>query len=56
MINAKGSLLFLRRELVAGMALRVDRTYLGEQLANGEGVTEDCAECQWHVRFPLPDP
>lgn len=41
MINANGSLLFLRREDVAGIALRVDRTYLGGQLACGEGVTED---------------
>jgi hypothetical protein len=41
MIKAKGSLLFFNRELVAGMALSVDRTYFGGQLANGEGVTED---------------
>lgn len=42
MIKANGSLLFFRREFVAGIALRVERTYLGEQLACGEGVTDDC--------------
>lgn len=41
MIKANGSLLFLRREFVAGIALRVDRTYLGGQFACGDGVTED---------------
>jgi hypothetical protein len=40
MMSAKGSLLFLRREEVVGMALSVDRTYLGGQFAWGEGVTE----------------
>ena len=33
MIRAKGNRDFLSRELVVGMALSVERTYLGEQLA-----------------------
>jgi hypothetical protein len=41
MINANGSLLFFNNDAVAGIAFRVDRTYLGEQLACGEGVTDD---------------
>lgn len=41
MTSASGSLLFLSKECVVGMALRVDRTYLGAQFASGEGVTLD---------------
>lgn len=41
MQRAKGSLDFLRRELVLGTAFRVDLTYFGGQLASGEGVTLD---------------
>jgi hypothetical protein len=41
MIRAKGSLLFFNNEFVAGMAFSVERTYLGEQLECGDGVTED---------------
>lgn len=41
MIRAKGSLDFLRREAVVGIALSVLRTYLGGQFACGDGVTED---------------
>jgi len=40
-MSAKGSLLFFSSEAVVGMAFSVDRTYLGGQLACGEGVTED---------------
>ena len=46
MTRAKGSLDFLSRECVVGIALRVDRTYLGGQLAFGEGVTLVCGY-QW---------
>lgn len=42
MISANGSLDFLSSELVVGTAFRVDRTYLGGQLASGDGVTLDC--------------
>ena len=41
MTRAKGSFDFLRRPFVVGIALRVDRTYLGGQLASGDGVTLD---------------
>lgn len=41
MIRANGSLLFLRSDEVVGIALSVDRTYFGGQLAWGEGVTDD---------------
>lgn len=41
MTSAKGSLDFLSNECVVGTALSVERTYLGEQLASGEGVTLD---------------
>lgn len=41
MTNAKGSLDFLSNECVVGTALSVERTYFGEQLASGEGVTLD---------------
>ena len=41
MTNAKGNLDFLSNEWVVGTAFRVERTYLGEQLASGEGVTLD---------------
>ena len=40
-MSAKGSLLFFRSEAVVGMALSVERTYFGGQLACGDGVTED---------------
>jgi hypothetical protein len=51
MTSAKGSLLFLRRDEVVGMALRVERTYLGPQFACGEGVTEAClaVSSAWYV-------
>lgn len=39
MTSAKGSLLFFSSECVVGTAFSVDRTYLGRQLASGEGVT-----------------
>jgi hypothetical protein len=39
MTRANGILDFLSREWVVGTALSVDRTYLGGQLAYGEGVT-----------------
>lgn len=42
MTRAKGSFDFLRRECVVGTALRVDRTYLGGQLASSDGVQLDC--------------
>jgi len=42
MTRAKGSFDFLSRELVAGMAFSVERTYRGGQLASGDGVTLDC--------------
>ena len=42
MINANGSLDFLSRELVVGTAFRVERTYLGGQLAFSEAVTLVC--------------
>lgn len=42
-MSANGSLLFLSSEEVVGIALSVDRTYLGGQFACGEGVTEDCS-------------
>ena len=38
MTKAKGSRDFLSKEYVVGTALRVDRTYLGGQLASGEAV------------------
>lgn len=41
MTRAKGSFDFLRRECVVGTALRVDRIYLGGQLASSEGVQLD---------------
>lgn len=41
MTRAKGSFDFLSSELVVGIALSVDRTYLGGALASGEGVTLD---------------
>lgn len=41
MIRANGNLLFFSNEFVAGMAFKVERTYLGEQFACGEGVTDD---------------
>lgn len=44
-MSANGSFDFLRREDVVGMALSVDRTYFGEQLACGDGVTDDCTVC-----------
>jgi hypothetical protein len=40
-MRAKGSFDFLSSELVVGTAFRVERTYRGEQLASGEGVTLD---------------
>jgi hypothetical protein len=46
MTRAKGSLDFLRREFVEGMAFSVERTYLGGQFALGEGVTLDYSTCQ----------
>lgn len=39
MTRANGSFDFFRSELVVGTAFNVDRTYLGGQLASGEGVT-----------------
>lgn len=39
MTSANGSFDFFKREWVVGTALREDRTYLGGQLAKGEGVT-----------------
>jgi len=39
--RAKGSLDFFKSEFVVGTALSVERTYLGGQLASGEGVTLD---------------
>lgn len=39
MTSANGNRDFLRRELVVGTALRVDRTYFGGVFAYGEGVT-----------------
>lgn len=39
MTSANGSFDFLRRECVVGIALSVERTYLGGQLAVGDGVT-----------------
>jgi len=44
MMSAKGSFDFLRSEFVVGIAFSVDLTYLGGQLASGEGVTLDCCE------------
>ena len=41
MTRANGRRDFLSKEWVVGTALRVDRTYLGEQLAFGDGVTLD---------------
>ena len=41
MTSANGSLDFLSNECVVGTALSVERTYFGEQLASGEGVTLD---------------
>lgn len=41
MMSANGSFDFLRRECVVGTAFRVDRTYLAEQFASGDGVTLD---------------
>ena len=41
MTRANGSLDFLSSELVEGMALSVERTYLGGQFASGESVTLD---------------
>lgn len=43
MTSAKGSLDFFKRECVVGIAFNVDRTYLGGQLAYGEGVTLVCS-------------
>jgi hypothetical protein len=40
--RAKGSFDFLRVEYVCGMQFNVDRTYLGGQLAYGEGVAAVC--------------
>jgi hypothetical protein len=42
MMSASGSFDFLSRLCVVGMALSVDRTYLGGQLASGDGVTLLC--------------
>ena len=41
MTKAKGNRDFLSSECVVGTALRVDRTYLGGQFENGDGVTLD---------------
>ena len=41
MTSAKGNLDFLSSECVVGTVFNVERTYLGEQLASGEGVTLD---------------
>jgi hypothetical protein len=41
MTSAKGNLDFFRREVVVGTAFTVDLTYLGGQLASGDGVTLD---------------
>lgn len=41
MTRAKGSLDFLSRECVVGTAFKVDRIYLGGQLASSEGVQLD---------------
>ena len=41
MMSAKGNRDFLSREWLVGTALSVERTYLGGQLALGEGVTLD---------------
>ena len=41
MTRAKGNLDFLSSECVVGTAFKVERTYFGEQLASGEGVTLD---------------
>ena len=43
MTSANGSFDFFNRECVVGTAFKVDRTYLGGQLASGEGVTLVCA-------------
>lgn len=48
MTSAKGSLDFLSNECVVGTALSVERTYFGEQLASGEGVTLDYS-CQQKI-------
>ena len=40
-IKANGNLDFFSKECCVGTALRVERTYLGGQLACGEGVTLD---------------
>lgn len=42
MTRANGSFDFFKSECVVGTALSVDRTYLGGQLASGDGVTLDC--------------
>lgn len=39
MIRASGRRDFFNSEWVVGMVFKVDRTYLGGQLANSEGVT-----------------
>ena len=39
MTRAKGSRDFLSNECVVGTAFNVERTYLGGQLASGDGVT-----------------
>ena len=41
MTSAKGNLDFFSNECVVGTAFSVERTYFGEQLASGEGVTLD---------------
>lgn len=41
MTRANGSFDFFNRLLVVGTAFRVDRTYLWELLASGDGVTLD---------------
>lgn len=45
MTRAKGSFDFLSRECVVGTALKVDRMYLGGQLASSEGVQLDFSTC-----------
>ena len=45
-MSANGIFDFLRSEAVVGIALRVDRTYFGGQLAKGEGVTDDYIDGQ----------
>jgi len=41
MMSANGNFDFFRSELLVGTAFNVDRTYLGGQLACGDGVTLD---------------